>query len=82
MSTPEQIAAGLSEAQRGCLLAIHGGFGVGKIFRLDEGEHHAPYTALAKAGVLEKSRPGNFHTIYWLTDLGMQVRRILSEQSQ
>lgn len=81
LTEAERIAAGLTEAQRRCLLGIHSGFEAGEVFRLGEGEHHAPYTALVKAGALGKARPGDWYTMYWFTPLGLEVRKVLEASS-
>jgi hypothetical protein len=79
----EKIAAGLSEAQREALTGIHPGFCVGDRFRLDEGEHHAPYTALVKLGFLDRLRIGGHYTTYALTESGLRLRaHLIQEQGQ
>lgn len=77
-----EIAAKLSDAGRRAMQSIHGDFTVGQRFRLDEGDHHAPYTALAKRGLLNKERIGGWHTTYALTPLGLALRQYLKEQGQ
>ncbi len=71
----------LSEAQKRALLSIHPGFEAGQRFRLDEGDHHAPYSALVRAGILQKERIGGHYTTYWLTEEGIEARTYLQEHS-
>lgn len=76
-----RLAAGLTDKQREAVMSIHHGFAAGSRFRLNEGVHSSPYTALVKAGALGRERLGDFHTQYWLTPLGLSLRRYLKEQA-
>lgn len=82
MTTPPDIAAvagKLTKLARDQLASIHPRFGVKDIWRPEEGESHAPYTAMVRLGILGKERSGDFPTVYWLTELGVQVKAHLLE---
>lgn len=72
--------ARLTDAQRAVMISIHGGFGVGDLFRPDEGDSHAVFTALHKLGLLGRERLGDMPMAYWLTDAGFDARAALLQR--
>ena len=80
MTNVAEIARGLSKNARSTLASISPTFAVGNHFRLDEGEHHAPYTALVNAGLLSKQRWSGHYTTYSFTEEGLQVASHLRKE--